>query len=90
MPREGVGTPVTLYVDDAAPEVSFGSGTGPERVGFLPPAVQLVFFGSSPSKLISLKTSSFQACPNPPICTLGFQGGTLLGVKWLALPECLE
>lgn len=30
----------------------------------------LVLSGSSPSKPISLKTSPFQSCPNPPICTL--------------------
>lgn len=33
MPGEGMGTPVTLYVSEAAPGVS--SEPGPEKVGFL-------------------------------------------------------
>ena len=47
-------------VVEKAPGVSFGQGAQgqDQRVGFFPPAIQLVLFGSSPSKLISSKTRS--------------------------------
>lgn len=65
MPGGGQACFPASDVVEAAPGVSFGQGTqGQEqRVGFLPPGIQLVLFGSSPSKLISLKTISLlNAC----------------------------
>lgn len=60
MPGEGWAYFPPSDVVEEAPGVSFGPGAQGQdrRVGFWPPAIQLVLFGSSPSKLISSKTWS--------------------------------
>lgn len=88
MPGEGVGTPATLCVSEAAPGVSSGQGArGRDQSG-----VSSSCTGpAGPFWLLAFRTHFTEdqlmaVLPGPAICTLGFLGGTLLGVGWQARP----